>query len=474
MHIGIFRIFYSTTFSLLLLLLLALLLISPADGIYQSYINEQLWNVVVIAGTYLLTLIVSIFIYATRLYTTRTHLASIPKTYIPIRKGDATASVRRLIAEGLERSAAIAYNAHPKDVRQVEDDTLAPGTGTSVPSNSAPVSRSLPAWSTIEHPGWSSPISDDLPNLHYEPVILELPHLLEAKAVSLAPPDPLVAETQADTSSSNPQQILPDPLAVSLLQRPVSMPLHDYLSHLTSLSMIQSDNLTSDFLHIYESARFSAEPLSSASFRNLMANFTTLLETMNAPSPAALAAFIPSTPTTSASSSSNSSTRSLSHHAQIPLALHPASSHPSAIGTAPYTPFLTPHPTPYPASLSSGHAGDRSSDNDSGSDHTAHTAWTRPRRQNRGSISQHTSSLRRPSELQSRRTSGGSGRSGGSSLGTGSEGSVVRRVVTGASAASQMSDGSVVRRAGYGDDILPLPIVFADEGGRSQPGEGGL
>ena len=444
MRIRIFRIFYSTTFTLLLLLLGALLLVTPADGIYQSYVNTRLWNVVIIGGAYFLTFVVGIFIYATRIYTTRVHLASIPKSYIPIRKGDVTSSVRKLTREGLERSALVAYRAHPRDLRQDENDAQPPGTAGSVPSATSNRSQvPIPTWGTIEHPGWSSPTSPDLPNLHFEPVILELPHLIEAKAVSLAPVDPLFVGIAG--SSSTPDTPLPDPTAVSILQRAANIPLRDYLSHLTSLSMVQPPTLASTFLSQYESARFSTSPVSEASFRSIMSTFSTLLSSMRPPDPSLLAAAALSTTSSLRSQSSISlSSNHLDNRREHDI---PFDS-PISTGTVSHTPFLTPYLTPYPASLSSGHAGD--GDSDTSSARTVHTAFTRPMR------GRSTSRYTAPRTPRTRRTAQ-SRASEDSRSSEESGGSVVRRVVS----ESEGSEGSVVRNEGAnGEGLLRLPLAF--------------
>lgn len=139
-----------------------------------------------------------------------------------------------------------------------------------------------PAWGIIAHPGWSSPCSPDLPNLHYEPVILELSHLIEAKAVSLAPSDPLSAYEPADLIF-NPEEAeapIGDPVAVELLQRPASMSLRDYLSHLAAVGMLDLEPLASDFLTRYEYARYSGQALNENEFRTLMGVFAEILRGM--------------------------------------------------------------------------------------------------------------------------------------------------------------------------------------------------
>lgn len=276
MHIPFFRIFYSTTFTVLSLLLACLLLITPADQIRQAFRKRKFYKIFIIAGAYLLTLLIAIFLYASRLFNNRSVLASIPRPWSPAENGDVKGRMRRLIAEGLKKSAIIAYQARPRDL-----------SGEQSPEESAhgvdenpPATNPTPVWGTISHPGWSSPSSPDLPNLHYDPVILELAHLIEAKAVSLAPPES-VSFLPTKAESSPPR----DPFAVELLQRPATMGLRDYIWHLTSLGMIHPSSLGDDFLHIYEKARFSNRPLDEAEFRALMHIFAAILRGMTALDP---------------------------------------------------------------------------------------------------------------------------------------------------------------------------------------------
>lgn len=186
------------------------------------------------------------------------------------------------IQVGLERSAMIAYEARPRDLRDDKDrrgiEKKTRLGRAAMGRQSQDTMRSLePVWGNIEHPGWSSPSSADLPNLHYEPVILELSHLIEAKAVSLAPADPLYEPGPDAEEEEGP---MPDPIAVELLQRPATMGLRDYISHLSTLGMIDPVSLSTDFLSLYERARFSCEPLDETDFRALMAIFAEILRNM--------------------------------------------------------------------------------------------------------------------------------------------------------------------------------------------------
>lgn len=295
MHVAFFRIFYSTTLTILTLLLAGLLLITPSEQVWQSFRNKQILNIFFITGSHLLTLIVAIVIYASRLFANRKALAAIPKSWSPIEKADVEKPVRRIVRENLKRSALIAFEVHP---RNLQDDTTPMARGGAAheenPDGDAALLQArndsvddlpLPIWGKISHAGWSSPSSPDLPNLHYAPVIMELSHLIEAKAVSLAPHDPLFP---TPPSSPAPNQSLqetpfPDALAVELLQRPATMGLRDYITHLTSLDVIHPPQLGGDFLELYEKARFSANPLEESDFRKLMHVFAEILRGMTVP-----------------------------------------------------------------------------------------------------------------------------------------------------------------------------------------------
>lgn len=273
-----FRIFYSTTFTILTLVLAALVLITPSDHIYQSFRAHELYHIIVVAAVYILTFLITIFIYAGRLYATRSALAAIPREWSPGDKGDVGVSVRAVVKESLERSAVIAYEARPKDAK---DDKAIKSVARRKPwlrtSKDAGLSTSEPIWGTISHPGWSSPSSPDLPNLNYEPVILELSNLIEAKAVSLAPSHPLYA---SDSPVESPETFIPDAIAIEVLQRPAAMGLRDYMAHLTKLGMVNPPNLGGKFLSLYERARFSGEALREEEFRDLMSVFAEILRNM--------------------------------------------------------------------------------------------------------------------------------------------------------------------------------------------------
>ncbi|KAI9858165.1 MAG: hypothetical protein M1813_007814 [Trichoglossum hirsutum] len=294
MHVRLFNIIYSTTFSLLSLALLLLLFVTPADSIRQAFNNRQFYNLAAIAGTYLLTGVLALLIYSSRLYTNRSVLAAIPKAWVPIEKGDVGTAVGKMIEEGLRRSVVVARDARPRDLR-AEREGEEDGRARSGSGGSASVVRDgvdvvelqdhrrtdyerqevttvtvPPVWGHIAHPGHSSPSSPDLPNLHYLTVILELPHLIEAKAVSLTPPAPT-------HSSTNTTAHRPSTRALSLLQRPAETGLREYIQHLTSLGLIQPPTLAEDFLVMYERARFSGVASTEEEFRELVGVFAEVL-----------------------------------------------------------------------------------------------------------------------------------------------------------------------------------------------------
>ncbi|KAF2197041.1 sucrase/ferredoxin domain-containing protein [Delitschia confertaspora ATCC 74209] len=290
MRIPFFRIWYSTTYTVLFFILIVLLAVTPGDTIYQSIRNNEIQKIFVVAGVYLLTFFITVLIYSTRLYTNRTVLQAIPKPYIPVEDGEVGRMVRRMIVKALRRSAIVAWDSRPRDVREeVQRNSYRTGTSHSeekglklwhrshVETTILPVSPTSPPWGYISHPGWGSPTSDDFPNLEYWRVIPELPNLIEAKAVSLAPPDPAL-DIPSHVEDTTP--LLPDAQVVALLQRPATMGLRDYLGRLSSYGLINPPSLGPQFLSQYEYARFSTHPLTETEFGSLMAVFAEVLNGM--------------------------------------------------------------------------------------------------------------------------------------------------------------------------------------------------
>lgn len=301
MRIPLFRIWYSTTYTTILLLLLLILAVTPADTIYQSIKSHELQKLFVVGGVYLLTFLIVILIYSTRIYTNRTVLSAIPKPYIPVEEGEVGKGVRRIIEKELRRSAIVAWDSRPRDLRREEEGlegTSRPNTAESqkeketdkvhkkkksdhhgMETTILPVSAKNPPWGHVSHPGWASPSSPDLPNLQYWSVICELPNLIEAKAVSLAPPDPVVVE-EAGLQYPDNAPPLPDAQIVTLLQRPRTMGLRDYLGRLAELGLLNPPSLGATFLAQYEYARFSTASLTEPEFRAIMAVFADILNGM--------------------------------------------------------------------------------------------------------------------------------------------------------------------------------------------------
>lgn len=206
--------------------------------------------------------------------------------------------VRKMVVASLNRSAVIAWDARPRvpteppavvsdpenpevfAVPESEAGTIGElhNQETEKSDHTVTIPPKKPVWGVISHDGWASPTSPDLPNVQYITVILELPHLIEAQAVSLAPADP----------SSDSEPPMPDVRAVSILQRPASMGLREYIGHLTSLGTITLPTIATEFLAEYEYARFSGRPLSETQFRDLMKQFAELLQTMKGLAPSVL------------------------------------------------------------------------------------------------------------------------------------------------------------------------------------------
>ncbi|KAF2841944.1 hypothetical protein M501DRAFT_1013323 [Patellaria atrata CBS 101060] len=287
----LFRIWYSTTYTVLFIILLGLTAVAPTDHVYQAFRRKELENIFIVAGVYILTIVIAIFIYASRLYTNRIVLAAIPKSYIPIEPGEVGKNVRRIIVKNLKRSATIAWDSRPRDTKP--ELGAAGGTNPPTRENSGPlnfrkrsqffettvipIDPDSPPWGHIAHPGWSSPSLEDLPNLQFRPIIMELPNLIEAKAVSLAPPNPIFETLRPELQDIEPT---PDARIVELLQRSITTGLREYLAQLSSVGLINPPHLGAQFLAEYEYARFSTFPLTEEQFRSLMAVFARILSGM--------------------------------------------------------------------------------------------------------------------------------------------------------------------------------------------------
>ncbi|KAI4253393.1 MAG: hypothetical protein LQ352_003712, partial [Teloschistes flavicans] len=185
MRIPFFRIFYSTTFTVLSFVLFVLVLITPSHLVYEAFRSKNIYDIFIISGVFVLTLIVAVLLYASRLYNNRRNLVHIPSDWSPL---DCEKKVRKLVEEKLQHAAAIAYRCKPRDLSKDENkDATTPQSvqqQLETPTSNTPPREEviIPHWGIISHPGWSSPSSPDLPDIQFETIILELPNLIEAKA----------------------------------------------------------------------------------------------------------------------------------------------------------------------------------------------------------------------------------------------------------------------------------------------------
>ncbi|RDI80787.1 hypothetical protein Vi05172_g9146 [Venturia inaequalis] len=320
-RIPYFQIWYSSAFLIVFFTTWVLTLVIPADIIYQSVRTKNtprnIPNVFIIAGAYVLTVVISFFIWASRIYTNRVVLKEIPKAYIPVDKGEVPRKVHRMIVKQWERSAIVAWDSMPRDIREelvkAEEIDLDRAPKVTKERTIIQPDKASAAWGYISHPGWSSPASNDLPNLEYWRVFIELPNLIEAKAVSLAPADPRYLHLTPSGAGS-----IPDARIVALLQRPSTCGLREYLERLGSYGLVNPPSLSDTFVSQYEHARFSTSSLSENEFGALMATFSSLLTGMTGLDPALLGPELGSSQpsTTSLTSSSFDSTSSQIHHRQ--------------------------------------------------------------------------------------------------------------------------------------------------------------
>lgn len=271
----IFRIFYSTSFTLVFILLIIFCAVTPADNIYESYKRSRLIDIFMVGGIYVFTGLLAILIYASRLYTNRSILKDIPKTFMPIEREDLPGRrVHRLVQDCLEKCAVIAFQARPRS-RRIEHDTINAGTRMlAVTKTKSSTDQNIePTWGVVAHPGWSSPAATELPGLEYATVTDELIDLVEAKAVSLVPIDPTI---EPDTDGAP----MPDPRVIDEIARSGSMGMRAYLRYLTDIGVVPDSSLTVMFLAAYERARFAVNPMNDEEFQTLMRMFADLLRSM--------------------------------------------------------------------------------------------------------------------------------------------------------------------------------------------------
>lgn len=212
-------------------------------------------------------------------------MAGMGKAYIPVEPGEVGKSVRNMIVNQFVRSAMVAWESRPRDllgeILLAEQVGVLPSETTSVGRNDytvgreIPIDPSFPPWGDVQHLGWSSPaLKDDkeVPHLQFDPVIEEFPNLIEARAVSLAPPDPLATPTDGTRPA--------DPVVFDVLRRPETMGMRDYLTQLSYLGLVNPPEIGQSFLNQYENARFNGLPISEPEFKSLMAAFAELLSGM--------------------------------------------------------------------------------------------------------------------------------------------------------------------------------------------------
>lgn len=284
-RIPFFRIFYSTTYTTLFLLIIVLLAITPATLIYTALRANAYQYVFEIGGVYVLVIIFTLFIYSSRLYTNRSVLAQVGKSWIPVQPAEVTRGVRKEVVKAANRSALIAFESKPRNLhkeisrykhRSVEFDDADDIKHITI-GKVVHVDPHNPPWGPISHAGWSSPSELDAnlaPHIQFRTVVHELPNLIEARAVSLAPPDPSFGPPAQDGTA------LADEQVVNLLSRKPTADMRSYLGHLSSLGVIPLE-AAQDFVHRYEHARFSPIPINEDEFHHLMSAFAELLAGMN-------------------------------------------------------------------------------------------------------------------------------------------------------------------------------------------------
>ncbi|THW55061.1 GTPase-activating protein GYP5 [Aureobasidium pullulans] len=259
-RIPFFRIFYSTTYTTLFLLILLLLAITPATLIYTALRASAFQYVFEIGGVYVLVIIFTLFIYSSRLYTNRSVLAAVGKSWIPVQPGEVSKNVRKEVVKAANRCALIAFETKPRNLqpelirlKKQDDDSSHDGhdgDSTSV-GKIVQVDPQRPPWGRVSHAGWSSPSQLDAnlaPHIQFRTVVMELPNLVEARAVSLAPPDTSFDIPKDGTATADEQ-------VVSLLSRKPTADMRSYLAQLSSLGLIPPD-AGQDFVQRYEHAHF--------------------------------------------------------------------------------------------------------------------------------------------------------------------------------------------------------------------------
>ncbi|PWW76548.1 hypothetical protein C7212DRAFT_357684 [Tuber magnatum] len=253
MRFTLFHFFYSTSFTVLFLLLAILVLITPADTIVQALIrNVRINNVFIVAGCYVLTALIALIIYISRIYSVRRLMADIPKFYAPVKKGHLRAQVHKAVTANLSRSAVIAAQSRPREGEEG-------------------------VWGEIMHPGWSGG-TGQLPNVQYLSVVKELPNLLEMEALSLCAPESPRGGLRTSTPNGPEEITAPNQ---EVVKRQPHMSFRAYLNHLAAVGYVRQD-VADLFMARYERARFrnQGEGIEEKEFMELMHIFAGLLKTL--------------------------------------------------------------------------------------------------------------------------------------------------------------------------------------------------
>ena len=213
-------------------------------------------------------------------------MVGVGKAYIPVEDGEVGRSVRKMVVSQFEKSAIVAWESRPRDLLgeiliAEEAGVLPPETGSLgrndyTVGKEIPIDPAYPPWGDVKHAGWSGPGQNqdgDVPDLQFATVIAELPNLIEAQAVSLAPPDPM------PVSATN-GAVMAEPIIADVLRRPATMGMREYLTQLSYLQLINPPEAAHSFLLHYERARFHGRATTEPDFSALMASFAEILSGM--------------------------------------------------------------------------------------------------------------------------------------------------------------------------------------------------
>lgn len=166
----------------------------------------------------------------------------------------------KMIQGFMQRSAEIEWEAKPRSrtLDQEEEQTQLHQQDKESFSHRSPNPASAHRHHIrVTHPGYSPPSDPNLPNVPYWPVLLELPHLVEAHAIAALPQPP-------------------PPTLLSMLQRSPSTGAPEYIAQLASLNVVPAE-AGALFVERYERARWSGIPLTREEFEDLMERFADLL-----------------------------------------------------------------------------------------------------------------------------------------------------------------------------------------------------